>query len=242
MQLPRIVRLPSFAVAYAGSVATLVAFAGWAFLDFAFCHLVVFWHGTWDQLGSRQVVFIALGVVAVAMTASVLLRLFVGEVHSRSLKGHLLAVTLVGAWLGLVLAHERISWTGFVWRVQRMLPGLKQDANVLSAQWPTENGELPYLGRYHVFHPHVPHLYLEDWTPERRLTLLGGPFVYLVQDGIRFDLDFSRWVEYRPDRNGSPPLDASGEAELYLPYRMKSIKLERNWFLVWQEAPNERPR
>jgi hypothetical protein len=234
-------RLPSFTTAFAGSVAALVMFALWAFVDRAFVPLVTFpWRDSWDDFAIRQSVFVVLALAAVLSTAMVVVRLFVGDRRGRSLKALFLSVVLASGWLALFVSYDSIAWAGFVWNVRRILPGLEADAKVVCGNWPTTNGELPYLGKYEAVGPDCDWprtLLLENWSGGYKFSFAGGPSIERGGEGrIRFDLGnhFIGWIEYRADRNELAPSDPaihihqSGGGPYY-------IELEPKWFLVWRD-------
>jgi hypothetical protein len=158
----RILRLPSFRTAYLASVAVLLAFATWAFVDASFDNVLQFVRidlrinehpGTnlwpvhqWDALGPRLLLFCMLAVVVTAAGSLIIYRLVLGDPQGRSMRAMLLAVALFGMWLSLFVSYSGVAEAGLRWRVRRILPCLKEDAAILAKKWPKMNGRLACSG------------------------------------------------------------------------------------------------
>ncbi|MEX2141454.1 MAG: hypothetical protein WD894_19465 [Pirellulales bacterium] len=254
-RFPRLLRLPSFGVALGASVAALLAFAIWMFVDASFLVMLdvvridlglekhpgvdmsdVY---AWDQLGSRLVLFAVLVGIGVLTTLLVFYRILFGRRQSRSLRSLFLAVALVGLWLALGVSHERLESAALQWRLGRAVQGLKQDAAILTANWPTTEGVLPYLGQYVVADAY---LLLVEWPQNDHYSMreIVGPCISRSPNGaLRVDFLPDK-IEYHPN-GGKPtsfmelPNDNRGFPNdgLDTRYVLESyVELEPNWFLV----------
>ena len=266
-RLGNLLRLPSFGVALFMSLAALLGFAVWMFVDASFDvtlevvridlglqeHPGVDMSDThaWDQLGSRLVLFAVLAGIGVLSTLLVFYRIVFGRLQGRSLRSLFLAVALVGLWLTLGISHKKLESAGFQWRLRSAVQGLKQDAEILVANWPTTNGELPYSGAYTVEaeNPHFIFLRseMELYSTKERV----GPFVTRTDNGaILFDYIADK-VEFHP--TGSKPSEytqvvwENGQEAFRMRWIVDNyIELEPNWFFVaYVPEPNpagiERP-
>ena len=275
-RLRRLIRLPSIGVALSGSIAALLAFAVWMFIDASFpvtLETVRIDLGlqqdpgidmadrhAWDQLGSRLVLFAALAGLGALTTLLVFYRILFGNRHGRSLRSLFLGRGLDRRlWLTLGLSHEKLESAGFHWRLRRAVQGLKQDAEILLAKWPTTDGALPYSGAYTVaswwIFEDLIMLSLENvhnpgdvlsiaWPPGNLYPVLenissitrtpdGGLVFYLCFDTM--DLCFSK-LEYHP--KGTTPRNTSPLG----PFVAHFVELEPNWFIVsYAPEPNPAP-
>jgi hypothetical protein len=248
MRWPKRLRMPSFRTAYLGSLALLLVMVVWYFIDdelytaffalkmsFSVGRLLV-------RLGSFSLttfLFGALSVLALLSILAVCYRLVFGDSRGRSLRALMLTIVLIGLWLTFILSREKIDHASCLWRVHRSLPGLKEDAAILLAHWPTTDGVLPFFGEYAmgsidkestaVFH--------------RGNSEPGfcGDIILFIQEiedgGIRLDLDVrrqSKTVEYRPDDSKPASFTRTWDDGILVAHNFdKYIELEPHWFLVW---------
>jgi hypothetical protein len=132
-KLKRLVRVPSFQLAYGANVAVLLAFIAWLFIDAQFwlvLHCIATCVGLdtcewsraflrWDSLGPRAVVFVALAVIGIVAIAIVFGRLFIGQRSGRSVAAWMAAVALLALWLSAFISVD--GDTGAEYRVRRDL-------------------------------------------------------------------------------------------------------------------------
>jgi hypothetical protein len=252
-----LLRLPSFRTAFVGSLAVLLAFATWVFVDSSFYMTLDLssWMNLWAGVISRLLLFVALAVAGAAFTFVVLYRLLFGDHKGRSLRSLMLAVTLTGMWLGLFTSYDGLREVGFRWRVRQLLPELKQDASILLSEWPTKDGSLPFLGEFAIDKETLGLDTFGQWqaimplgpldpSKPRPVRAMVWPLIYKKNDGRLFFCMMSKgyrtWVEYRPDES-EPNLffktvrfdGSTSEVSL------TSIQLEAHWFLVWNISPPE---
>jgi hypothetical protein len=116
------------------------------------------------------------------------------------------------------------------------LQGLKKDAAVLLANWPTTNGVLPYLGRYRIYDNEADCLSLDP--PETDYCTVGWnrEIVRTSDGGLVFDYIDGK-IEYHP--NGGKPASYArsywrdGREVLRLRwYADRYVELEPDWFFV----------
>ena len=148
MRLLKQVRLPSLFVSAAISASLLIVFVGWILLDSSFKSLLyvvsidlglrssyggslAVEHG-WHMLGSRLLVFLTLAGLAIASTAYVGLRLFIGKPNGRPIASLLVTAAVVGGWVGLFVGYDSVSWWGFRFRLWRQLPQFENIASKLA--------------------------------------------------------------------------------------------------------------
>jgi hypothetical protein len=249
-RLRQVFRLPSLGVALAISLATLVAFAVWIFLDFSFLITLgvvrmdlglvdrmgvdtARFHA-WDELGTRLTLFGALALLAFFGTATSCYRLLFGPSRARSLRSILTVTALFGAWLTLMLSYFELYTAGDQWRLYRTLHRLKHPAATLIEKWPKGDGILPFLGPYSVDSEDPDRIFIEAAAASYPVNPLPGPFVARTTDGaLEFDYVAGR-LEYHP--NGTKPVACkeatrnsgkSGAVEIE-----HCVELQPNWFLV----------
>jgi hypothetical protein len=231
MRWPKAFRLPAFRTAFIGSLAVLLAFAAWAFFDASFSVVLgpSSWTNLWRILGPRLFLFAALATAGIAFAALTVYRLFFGNRQGRSLSSLLLVVALASMWMGLCVSYDGLAEAGLRWRVRRMLPGLKEDASILLAKWPTADGELPFSGKFLV-HKDDPGILtrsiliepLDIFPFDERVTMIAkrddGRLIIVVQPLVA-------WVEYHPDESNPNSLVVTGD-------ELNVVQLEPHWFLV----------
>jgi hypothetical protein len=243
-RFPRLLRLPSFGIALGASVAALLAFAVWAFVDASFPVTLEIvridlrlqehpgldmteTHG-WDELGPRLLLFATLAAVGALATLLVFYRILFGSRQGRSLRSLFLAVALVGLWLTLSLSREKLESAGFQWRLHRAAKGLKQDAAILLAEWPMRDGVLPYSGPYTAEGRKL----VVPWSPSKYpMNLKVGPFIGQRGDNQLIFFLFPDRIEYYPE--GRQPGPATGPKLLFETY----IEIEPNWYFVTFSQP-----
>jgi hypothetical protein len=235
MRWPKACRLPTFRTAFIGSIAVLLAFAAWAFFDASFSVVLgpSSWTNLWRILGPRLLLFAVLALIGVACAVLVVYRQFFGDRQGRSLRSLLLVVALASMWMGLCVSYNGLAEAGLRWRIRRMLPGLKQDASILLAKWPTTDGELPFSGKY-VIDKDRPDLLVSLWAfgPYADMFPFGETVAWIVK------LDHGRLmigvyplvariarVEYRPDETKPNPLVSPDDT-------LSVVELEPHWFLL----------
>jgi hypothetical protein len=225
----------SLAVGYAVSLGALITFAMWIFLDSVF-HWI--FRETSASIYPRRAAFAVLAAIAIAATTFVIARLFFGSLFGRSLKAYFFVVTMVALWLSLLGSHERLAWSGVMWKVHRLLPGLKADAQYLANYWPAENGELPFLGPFTVYNWGGERaIELTRWKPQLYTHILIGPSIERENGrSITFDVDRMGWIVYRPFEG--LPVDPKVAVVEYQSWNhsFKIIELEPEWYLVWQSG------
>ena len=141
----RVLRVPSFRVAYAVSLLPPLALLGWAFVDAHFWNTV---HNSWliVGIGQRDTTFsmvwkncgdllvmgslITVGAVAAVIVA---IRLFIGTKGDRSLLSWLLATVLVGVWAGALLGVVRYPNAQVRYRLRRDLWRFQTVATAITA-------------------------------------------------------------------------------------------------------------
>jgi hypothetical protein len=126
---------------------------------------------------------------------------------------------------------------------RRLMPGLKTDASILMANWPTVPGKLPFSGQYWVDNDCPDFILILGEClradPPLPVTEWVVPWVWKVErGGLRFDLDtVCAKVEYHPSE-GTPasfvtPVRCCANEGKVEHVMEKFIQLEPNWFLVW---------
>ena len=203
-----LVNLPAFYVAYALSVAALVAFLTWALVDASFDCVVdvaltdlrirssggmdIASAHKWKELGPRLLVFLVLTTIALIATGIVFVGLLRGAPQGRTL----LAVVLAAGWAGLFLAYQRLLWGWFLFRVLQQLASFRRLAEELAKNWPQESGVLPVVGRYMVDERYPNVLVVGESSPEYKFWFRERvcPF---VRRGVVGGILFEFWS---PDR------------------------------------------
>ena len=126
---------------------------------------------------------------------------------------------------------------------RQLLSGLKTDASILMANWPTAPGKLPFSGQYWVDKDDTDFVFIVGDSlrtdPPPPVTEWVFPWVWKVEGGgLRFDVDTVRTkVEYHP----SERLPASfvttvrycGKEGKVKHIMERFVQLEPHWFLVW---------
>lgn len=238
---PRLARLSGWvsATVWAVNVGLLAAAAAWVYLDGGAPHSVeavaeLRAGSTW----SDQTTALASAVVAAAATAVVmLLLLFIGPPWCRSTKAWLLFTGVVCGWLGLGILWPDLYWAGQQRRVASELAAATEFAQQLSADWPTNDGELPGVGMFLAYPKGAPTVMLLIGTAEIPGT---GLWFTLVERGpggvLRFELagdESDAWLEWRPD--GSSPETYVGGLETH--YRLRrDTRLSDQWVLSRYDA------
>jgi hypothetical protein len=249
-RLRRLLRLPSFGVALTISLATLLAFAVWMFVDAEFLFTLAVIRtglrsaGEADSkvveifsilLGPRLILFWGLAAIGTLSTLLVFYRMLFGNRRARTLRSIFIATALVAIWLTFYLSHEKLSSAGFRWRLHRAVQGLKEDAAILLAKWPTADGTLPYSGDYVIAGNNPPTLFVMSFDSFPMRETVGAFITRAGDGGIMFDYDPGR-VEYHPDAN-APRTYTDGSQDRQKLLRMKHvlqdyIELEPNWFFA----------
>lgn len=230
--------LPAYRTAYVGSLAALGAFVIWVLLDRSFLSLItVSWLRDWDGLGTRRMLFAGLAIIGILSIATVFVRLLVGDRQGRSLRALILAIALVAMWMSFFVSWKKLAGQVFLWHISQMMPGIKQDALILSTSWPTGDGTLPYLGEFKSDIEHrnrILPVAFHDSPTRYRFDYAVGPYVERTKDGrIKFYADsISCWIEFRPD--DSKPASFRKPIETYRT-KYEHLQLERHWFLVWED-------
>jgi hypothetical protein len=245
-------RLPPFATVVVISGVLLVVSAGWMLLDAGFNRQVVdvlrrrLADG--DALSSilltspRVVCFTLLAALAAASALLVIYLAFFGHAQGRSWRRRLGAVALVVLWIALVASRDWLGEAGFHLRVRRALAGLRQDADVLTTNWPQAEETLPFSGRCFPL-PDAPDVLCRFWRPGMvirspyTLSVATYGFIYRAPGGtLRFEVIAEDWasiVEYRPDGSQPASFDQSYGEGGVLKHRLKrSRQLAPEWFLV----------
>lgn len=122
---------------------------------------------------------------------------------------------------------------------RRVLPGLKSDAALLTQEWPTRPGRLPFSGQYSIETDDTGFFAVVGNTKSSDLGQWCGPFIWKVASGgVRFDIDtVGVKLEYHPA--GSVPTSfitvvrytgGKGRVEHLLE---RFVELEPNWFVAW---------
>jgi hypothetical protein len=254
-RLRRFLRLPSFAVALSVSVAVLVAFALWMFVDASFLYTLLVVqadiglasfpgdrltaaHG-WGELGPRLLLFIALLGIGAIATVAVLWRTLIGGRQGRSLRALFVTTALIAGWTALVLYHRHLESAGVGWRAARALHGIEQDAAILLAKWPTSDGALPCSGTYAVDVSIPPRLGVQSAWAEYTINEAVGPWITRGDNG---ELRFDYWsqlnkVEYHPGGRTpdsfSQAIRVDDQEKFREIYKLQDYReLQPNWFLV----------
>jgi hypothetical protein len=136
--LKRVLRVPSFRVAYVISLLPPLALLCWAFVDAHFWnamrtfgrmpalmrHLPAHWRRVqisevWQPYGDRLLILTALIAVATVASVIVMVRLFHGTKRDRSLLSWMLAILLIALWSGALLGIGRYPDAQLRYRIRR---------------------------------------------------------------------------------------------------------------------------
>ena len=132
---------------------------------------------------------------------------------------------------------------------RRSMPGLKEDASKLLADWPEKPGTLPFSGQFSADRDNADFICIVGDVEMLLQTLLQtdpppgtervGAFIWRADGGgLRFDLHTaSTKVEYHPSETVPASFvttvrycDKVGKVEHALE---RYVQLEPNWFLAW---------
>jgi hypothetical protein len=126
---------------------------------------------------------------------------------------------------------------------RRLLPGLKTDASMLMANWPTVPGTLPFSGQYWADKADPDSIFILGDSlrtdPPLPVTEWATSSVWKAESGgLRFDLEtVGTKVEYHPAA-GTPAsfvtsvryCGKEGKVEHVM---KRYVRLEPHWFLAW---------
>jgi hypothetical protein len=155
---------PQFGIAYLLSLAVLVLFILWIWVDRSFrwvpwivgqdLHLRFLSDADlrtmhqWDIHGVRMLVFLILAALGLVSTITVFARLFVGDETGRTIRAMMFATALLAFWLSLFVSYDRLWWFAFRYHILDHHDAMKASVTLLSEQWPAERIVLPGLGSY----------------------------------------------------------------------------------------------
>lgn len=170
----RWLRLPGFWVAAASSFVALAAFVLWvrvdaqlpttlytirvslgletidaepAFVELGFLNLMWKSVTSWNRLGSRRALFVALSFVAIMSSAIALFRCyFTGDKRRWSILRLAVASLIAAAWITLWVCYGQIEWWAIRQRARSALPRFEAAAAALRERWPSESQTVPELG------------------------------------------------------------------------------------------------
>jgi hypothetical protein len=233
------------ATAYAVSLGTLVTLALWMFFDTSFPWIVAslpgIFEGQCEGLYPRIVALTIIAGIAIVSTGFIWLRLAVVGTQGRSLVSLFAAITSTALWIGVIASQQRLTWAGTIWHARQLIPGLKTDVAVLAKSWPTQDGELPYLGPFWVGRGNSEYLIVSRWEHMRHTHLRGGPVVRkelgrLILFYAGRDLCESEYIVYQIPGAAVPPFNQGGYPAPF-GEGWTAFELEPNWYLVWREQP-----
>jgi hypothetical protein len=254
-RLRRLLRLPSFGVALAVSVATLLLFAAWMFIDASFdVTLEVLridlglqehpgidmaeTHG-WDQLGPRLLLFAVLVAIGLLATLIVFYRLQFGSRQTRTLRAMFVAVALVALWMTLILSSGELYLAGYRWRFRGAAKALKEDAAILLAHWPTAAGTLPFSGAFDADgeNPHFLMVKYDGHNPYPMTERVGILITRTDDGGLMFDYNVAEKIEFHPGdakpKSYTQIVYNNGQEAFRSDYVLQEYtELEPNWFSV----------
>jgi len=234
------------AFCWAGSLLTLVILTCWIFCDGQFGDVArlfkseLLWAigagptiGYDATLASRRLYLFILSTIAVVSFGGIFLGLIVGREKFRSTRAWLLATATIAAWLTLLVSWPELSWHGQAYRLRSKLPTFQGHVQLLAANWPTGDGELPLIGPFLAYPPSNPQVLMPLLPFPVNGHELGFSTVEKAPSGaLRFQLadnEGGSWLEWHP-RHDTPRSFVGGLAQQFSLDRF--VSLNENWYLV----------
>ena len=178
--------------------------------------------------------WIGLVLIAAAITGmAMLFSVIAGTRGFRTVRVWMLLIVAACGWLTLGLGIRDLHWHGQQYRTMRHLQELNEFASSLNDQWPTQDGDLEFVGPYLAYPKSKPTTLLFVGSPAMPGTELKLTAIERTADGIlRFELaggEQPSWLVWQTS-NAMPGDFTSGLATRYQVDR--SAQLARNWYLV----------
>jgi hypothetical protein len=224
------------------NIAALCILAGWIFSDGRFVDAGLRGDPTtvlqfinqlpFPTAASGRLIAILLGVAGLA-AMGIVGGLFLGPPSRRRIRSWLTTTALVVLWLTLWLKWPALAWEGQALRVERQLDEFRTMAASLSEDWPTIDGERPYLGVFRTYPIDKPSVLMLMTRQDVPGTGLSFSMVERSDDGaLRFQLtgnESGAWLEWHP-ANDQPASFVGGLEQSYDIQRYTA--LGDDWFLV----------
>jgi hypothetical protein len=175
-------------------------------------------------------------VLALCSGLAMFTSLFAGVSRFRTTRWWLLFMGAVCAWLGLFTTWPEIYWYGQQLRVQRKLETAANVVQILSADWPANDGEIAGVGMFLAYPKTSPTTLLMLGAGETGRSIQFSAIERSEDGTIRLELAGSEsgaWLEWRPD-DRPPQSFVSGLATTYALGKFE--RLAPQWFLVRYHA------
>jgi hypothetical protein len=181
-------------------------------------------------------------VLALGTLAAMFCSLLVGTSRFRTTRWWLLFMAAVCGWLGLFSTWPEIYWRGQQRRIQASLDAAGDLLQIVTANWPATDGEIPGVGAFLAYPNITPATLLmlgQGTSPQASIQF--SAIERTVDGTIRFELAGSEtgaWLEWRPDQ--LPPRSFVGGLQTnYIVGQYKQLAL--HWYLVRYRASYSPP-
>jgi hypothetical protein len=250
-------RFPIFHAAVFLALATIFAIVVWSVIDASFLlalqlaqidlgwldpgmHLETYYR--WESLGARLALLRAMVLTGIIATVAALFCCFIGRGPGRTLRGWLIATSVIVCWLALVAGWERLEAYGVAYRRRRELPlferaAAKEIKLALELPFPAPTGTVSWADR----RTDADDADIENSSEGSAYSMLewyNAPFSWLADGSIIFDcLRRSPrgeivCLQFRP--RDDVPCDWNSKRSFARNSQIRArMKLQKNWFLVW---------
>ena len=185
----------------------------------------------WHRLGPR--LYLLAGLTSVAVVSTILA---IGQSFLRCSRRRVLTICILClCWGGFLALHSYLDIQFLSLRARGLVPQCKLAAEVLTKEWPAEDGVLPGAGDFRVGRERIPnYLFLELKYPYAVNEQLGYSIERSASNTLYFGmLARADWeIEYHADRS----IPSSYESEWGDTLRpSQSFELDDGWYLVQYE-------
>ena len=154
-----------------------------------------------DEIGTQKVRLQLLLSVGGFSLLGILIGLVIGPQRFRRISAWLGAVTLMSAWIALVLSHHSLAWSGQQSRARAARGEFESIRLDLIENWPAHDGRRPDLGPFSAYPENRPTLLMRLNQPNE-----DAPFAFKLIErseggGLRFaltGLERGAWLEWHP--------------------------------------------
>lgn len=192
--------------------------------------------GDWRWLGFRNQIVVVTCSLAAMMNVLMLIGLAIGHSKSRSVRGWLIATSILALWLFVATGWQDITWLGKQHRLRVVLNEFEEAIEELKKNWPKRDDERPIIGPFMAYPIQDPSTLILLTLPKFETT---NTSIAVIEGGngiIRLELvgaEQGDWLEWHPP-DSEPRSFASGLGEFYRIARYQ--QLGQNWYLVRYDA------